>query len=239
MAANFPTTRWSVVLDAAQGPTAPRRALAELCEAYWRPLFVFLRRNGMAAPDAEDAVQGFLASLVASATGGLTAPDRERGRFRSYLLGALRHWLANERTRAQAAKRGGTSAPIALDLGQGDLDVPDDRTPEAAYAWAWATEILGRARRRLGAAHVDEGRAELFAALEPFLLSGDTPAYRQVAAQLGMTEANARVAVHRLRGRFRAALREEVADTVSSAADVDDELRAVIEALRPVGAPGR
>lgn len=235
MAAIFPTTRWSVVLDAADRG-APPRALAELCEAYWRPLFVFLRKDGMTIADAEDAVQGFLSSLLGGAAMGGAQP--ERGRFRSYLLGALRHWLANERTRAQAAKRGGPEGTLPLDLGQGELDVPDDRTPEGAYAFAWATEILGRARRRLGAAYGAEGHAALFAALEPFLLSGDTPAYRQVAQALSMSEANARVAVHRLRGRFRAALRAEVADTVSSQADIDDELRAVIEALRgPAAAP--
>lgn len=235
VAANFPTTRWSVVLDAASGPTAPRRALSELCEAYWRPLFVFLRRDGLAVADAEDAVQGFLASLIASSA--MDGIDRERGRFRSYLLGALRHWLANERTRARAEKRGGSESPIPLDVGSGDLDVPDDRTPEAAYAYAWAMEILGRAGRRLGATYADEGHAALFAALEPFLLSGDTPAYRGVAEQLAMTEAHARVAVHRLRGRFRTTLREEVADTVSAETDVDDELRAVIDALRPASGP--
>lgn len=234
MATIFPTTRWSVVLDATAGPGKPPKALAELCEAYWRPLFVFLRRDGMAVADAEDAVQGFLSSLMSGASIGGAQP--ERGRFRSYLLGALRHWLANERTRARAAKRGGVEGTASLDVGAGEIDVPDDRTPEGAYAFAWATEILGRARRRLGATYGAEGHGPLFAALEPFLLSGDTPAYRQVAESLGMTEATARVAVHRLRGRFRAALRSEVADTVSSEADIDDELRAVIEALRGPGA---
>jgi DNA-directed RNA polymerase specialized sigma24 family protein len=232
MAGHFPTTRWSVVLGAAQGSEAPRRALHELCAAYWRPLYAFVRRDGMSPADAEDAVQGFLSSLLAS--DAMAGVDRERGRFRSYLLGALRHFLANERARAVAQRRGGGQAPLPLTL-EGDepeVEIPDDRTPEGAYAYAWAMEILGRTRKRLGQRYAAEGRAALFETLEPFLLDGDTPRYREVAAHLSMTEAHARVAVHRLRTAFGAALREEVADTVPSAAEIDDELRAVIEAIR-------
>ncbi|MEX1362932.1 MAG: hypothetical protein AB1Z98_07390 [Nannocystaceae bacterium] len=234
MGGQFPTTRWSVVLGAAQGSEAPRKALHELCAAYWRPLYAFARRDGLSAEDAEDLVQGFLSSLLSGST--MAAVDRERGRFRSYLLGALRHYLANERARAATLKRGGGQAPLSLtidrDDAEGTLEIPDDRTPEGAYAYVWAMEILRRTRERLGQRYADDGRAELFAALEPFLLDGDTPRYREVAQQLSMTEANARVAVHRLRGRFGVALREEVADTVPTAAEIDDELRAVIDAIR-------
>ena len=232
MAGHFPTTRWSVVLGAAQGSEAPRRALHELCAAYWRPLYAFVRRDGMSPADAEDAVQGFLSSLLAS--DAMAGVDRERGRFRSYLLGALRHFLANERARAGAQRRGGGQAPLPLTLDgdEAEVEIPDDRTPEGAYAYAWAMAILGRTRKRLGQRYAAEGRAALFETLEPFLLDGDTPRYREVAAHLSMTEAHARVAVHRLRTAFGAALREEVADTVPSAAEIDDELRAVIEAIR-------
>lgn len=232
MAGHFPTTRWSMVLGAAQGSEAPRRALHELCAAYWRPLYAFVRRDGMSPADAEDAVQGFLSSLLAS--DAMAGVDRERGRFRSYLLGALRHFLANERARAGAQRRGGGQAPLPLTLDgdEAEVEIPDDRTPEGAYAYAWAMEILGRTRKRLGQRYAAEGRTALFETLEPFLLDGDTPRYREVAAQLSMTEAHARVAVHRLRTAFGAALREEVADTVPSAAEIDDELRAVIEAIR-------
>lgn len=230
----FPTTRWSVVLDAAQGKAAPPKALHELCEAYWRPLYAFVRRDGLSPEDAEDAVQGFLSSLLTGRT--IAGVDQTRGRFRSYLLGALRHYLADERARASALKRGGGQVPVSLtidrDDAEGSLEIPDDRTPEGAYAYAWAMEILGRTRRRLGERYAKDGRAEVFEALEPFLLDGDTPRYREVAARLSMTEANARVAVHRLRTRFAAALREEVADTVPSDAEIDDELRAVIDAIR-------
>ncbi len=232
MGGRFPTTRWSVVLGAAQASEGPRKALHELCAAYWRPLHAFLRRDGMPDEDADDVVQGFLTSLLSGRA--IAGVDRERGRFRSYLLGALRHYLANERARASTLRRGGGQAPLplALDRDEPIIEIPDDRTPEGAYAYAWAMEILGRTRRRLGERYADEGRSAQFEALAPFLLDGDTPRYREVAAQLSMTEAHARVAVHRLRTAFGAALRAEVADTVASDADIDDELRAVIDAIR-------
>ncbi len=232
MAGQFPTTRWSVVLGAAQGSEAPRRALHELCAAYWRPLYAFLRRDGMAAEDAEDVVQGFLSSLLSA--NAMAGVDRDRGRFRSYLLGALRHFLANERARASTLRRGGGQAPLPLtiDLDQAMPEIPDDRTPEGAYAYAWAMAILGRTRKRLGERYAEEGRSALFEALAPFLLDGDTPRYREVAERLSMTEAHVRVAVHRLRTAFGAALRAEVGDTVTADADIDDELRAVIDAIR-------
>ena len=162
--------------------------------------------------------------------------DRERGRFRSYLLGALRHYLANERARASTLKRGGGQAPVPLAIDRQDaeglVELRDDRTPEDAYARAWAEEILRRARERLRERYDGDGQAARFDALEPFLLDADTPRYRELAERLAMSEANARVAVHRLRTRFGTALREEVAQTVSSDAEIDDELRAVIEAVR-------
>ncbi|MEM6994952.1 MAG: sigma-70 family RNA polymerase sigma factor, partial [Myxococcota bacterium] len=201
MARHFPTTRWSVVLDVAQGPTAPRKALHELCEVYWRPLYAFLRRAGHSPADAEDTVQGFLASLLDGPA--ITGVQRDRGRFRSYLLGALTNFVAKERTRAAAIKRGGDQIRVPWTIDRADaeetLEIPDDRTPEGAYAYAWAMEILGRARTELGARYRSEDRAQLFAALEPFLHGGNAPAYRDVAARLEMTEAATRVAVHRLR----------------------------------------
>ena len=215
-------------------PLAQVGAISELCEAYWRPLYAFLRRGGMSPEDAEDTVQGFLAMLLSGS--GIAGLDRDRGRFRSYLLGALRNYRADQRDKARALKRGGGVAPITIDGGEAEawLTIPDDRTPEAAYAYAWAMEVLHRGRTRLRARYTAEGRPELFETLEPFLLDGDTPRYRTVAAQLSMTEANARVAVHRLRTRFGTALREEVADTLDSRneAEIDAELRAVIAAVQ-------
>jgi len=232
MAGQFPTTRWSVVLGAAQGSEGPRKALHELCAAYWRPLYAFLRRDGLSPEDAEDIVQGFMTSLLASTA--MAGVDRDRGRFRSYLLGALRHFLANERARASTLRRGGgqPSLPLTIDHDDTTPEIPDDRTPEGAYAYAWAMEILSRTRKRLADRYAEDGRSALFEALAPFLLDGDTPRYREVAEQLSLTEAHARVAVHRLRTAFGAALRAEVGDTVASDADIDDELRAVIDAIR-------
>lgn len=234
----FPTTRWSVVLgatrkDAGEGATPPK-ALHELCAAYWRPLYAYLRRAGQSPQDAEDAVQGFLSSLLAGPA--FAHVDRERGRFRSYLLGAMRHFLAKQRERGEALKRGGghTIVPLEIDVDDAErrLEPSDDRTPEAEYAHAWAMEILARTRGRLREHYEGRGQGDLFGALEPFLISGEPPAYREVAAELGMNEAAARVAVHRLRTSFRQRLRDEVADTVAHEADVDDELRAVIDAVR-------
>lgn len=234
MSRQFPTTRWSVVLDAAQGPAAPKKALRELCEAYWRPLYTFLRRDGQSPEDAEDTVQGFFAALLSAPSIAGVEPDR--GRFRSYLLGALRHYTAKQRAKAGALKRGGGSQTISLTIdgagAEGELELSDAETPEAAYAHAWAVEILARTRGRLGQRYADDGRAELFATLEPFLLTAQAPTYREVAESLGMTEPNARVAVHRLRNRFRGLLREEVAQTVATDAEIDDEIRAVIAAIR-------
>ncbi len=233
MGRNFPTTRWSVVLDVAQGSTGPHKALHELCELYWRPLYAFLRRGGHSPADAEDTVQGFLTSLLEGPA--IAGVQRDRGRFRAYLLGALRNYVGKERTRARALKRGGDQVRVPWTIDREDaesaLEIPDDRTPEGAYAYAWAMEILARARTKLGERYRDEGRFDLFTALEPFLGSAEAPAYRDIAATLEMTEANARVAVHRMRARFRGSLRDEVAETVATEAEIDDEIRAVIDAI--------
>lgn len=234
----FPTTRWSVVLGATRKGSgedaAPPKALHELCAAYWRPLYAYLRRAGHSPQDAEDAVQGFLSSLLSGSA--FAHVDRDRGRFRSYLLGAMRNFLAKQRERGEALKRGGghTIVPLEIDTDDAErrLEPRDDRTPEAEYAHAWAMEILARTRGRLREHYEGRSQAELFATLQPFLVSNEPPTYKDVATQLGMNEAAARVAVHRLRTAFRQRLREEVADTVAEETDIDDELRAVIEAVR-------
>jgi RNA polymerase sigma-70 factor (ECF subfamily) len=202
-----------------------------LCAAYWQPLYFYLRRTGMHAPDAEDIVQGFLSSLLSGRA--IAGVERERGRFRSYLLGALRNYLSKVRTRERAAKRGGDQpiAPLTLDVAGAErqLEIPDHRTPESAYAYAWAMAILRHTEEQLAERYA--GKREMFAALRPFLLAGDAPSYREVAERLQLSEGSIRVAVHRLRNQFRALLREQVAQTVSSEAEVDDELRAVIAAV--------
>jgi DNA-directed RNA polymerase specialized sigma24 family protein len=230
----FPTTRWSVVLTAADRGEAPRRALHELCAAYWAPLFAFLRRTGMSVDDAEDTVQGFVSSLLDGPA--IAGVDRERGRFRSYLLGALRNYLNRQQARARAEKRGGGTAPVSLTTdgatAERELEIPDDRTPEGAYAYAWAMSILRRAEEDVARHYAAKGKSALFEALQPTLLAGEVPAYRDLAERLGLSEGAARVAAHRIRSRFGEALRAEVAQTVSSKAEIEAELRAVIDALR-------
>ncbi|MEM6290541.1 MAG: sigma-70 family RNA polymerase sigma factor [Myxococcota bacterium] len=228
----FPTTRWSVVLTAAKEGDLPRRALHELCGDYWLPLFAYLRRTGMSASDAEDTVQGFLSTLLESPA--IEGVDPDRGRFRSYLLGALRNYLGRLRARAQAAKRGGGQAVVSLSdapTAERELQIPDDRTPEGAYAYAWAMSLLRRTEQRVADEYAGKGKGALFEVLRPTLLSDEPPPYRVLGDQIGLSEGAARVAAHRIRTRFRALLREEVAQTVSSAAEIDDELRAVIAAV--------
>lgn len=227
----FPTTRWSVVLTAADEGEGPRRALHELCAAYWVPLYAYLRRSGMSVADAEDTVQGFISSLLDGPA--ITGVDRDRGRFRSYLLGALRNYLQRQRARANAVKRGG--GLVAVSAAAAEVEIPDDRTPEGAYAYAWAMAILERAEAAVASAYAAKGKSALFDALQPTLMSGDAPNYRALAERVGMSEGAMRVAAHRIRSRFGDCLREEVAHTVSSKADVEAELRAVIQALEGPG----
>lgn len=226
---HFPTTRWSVVLTATREGDVPRRALNELCSDYWLPLFAYLRRTGMPVADAEDTVQGFVSTLLSGPA--IAGVDPQRGRFRSYLLGALRNYLSRVDARARAAKRGGGATAIPLSTADRDIEIPDDRTPEGAYAYAWAMALLRRTQDRVAADYEDHGKRTLFEALRPTLLSDDPPPYRELGERVGLTEGAARVAAHRMRTRFRALLREEVSETVASPAEIDDELRAVIAAL--------
>ncbi len=222
------------MLRAAASDGHAQRAMGELCTIYWPPLYAYLRRRGTDRADAEDLVQGFVARMLDDP--GLAGVDRDRGRFRAYLLGAFKNHVAKQQRRAQALKRGGAGPVVSLDFEDAESRlahvVPDDRTPEAVYAHAWAMTVLQRTQQRLRADYQDKGNAAQFDAFEGFLMAADAPPYRVVAAQLGMTEGAARVAVHRLRTQFRRRLREEVADTVVSGADIDAELRSLMEALQ-------
>jgi len=231
----FLTTRWSVVLAAGHGEApAMKRALAELCETYWYPLYAYVRRRGHRAEDAQDLTQAFFARLLEKNAVG--AADPERGRFRAYLLGALKHFLANEWDKASAQKRGGGRAPIPLDFEAADVRFASEReealTPERAYERSWALAVLERALARLEGEYLARGREALFARLKANLVapSGES-SYREVGAELGMTEGAVKVAVHRLRQAFREALRKEIAETVGGADELEEELRALIAAL--------
>lgn len=233
--AGFPATRWSMVTRASQNDERANVALGELCMRYWAPLYAFARRQGRT--DAEDLVQGFVAEVLD--TKGLARADRERGRFRNYLLGAFRNYLSKDVRQRHALKRGGGQATRPLDFegadGLVELPLADADDPESAYARTWAMATLQRTMSVVAQDYEARGLQSIFVALEPSLLSGETPSYRDIAEREGMNEGTLRVAAHRLRTRFRQALRDEVADTLIEGADVEAELRDLMDALRPTG----
>ena len=210
-AAKFQTTNWSLVFAAGGSPDA----LNDLCARYWTPVFAFVRRSGHEAADAEDLTQAFFSRMLEHRD--FAQADPRRGKFRSFLLGALKHFLSNERDRVRAKKRGGGVVHVEI-----DVDTSDDAlTPEQVFDKQWALTVVERALRALreGGASDD---------LMPFL-SGDA-SYETLALKRGTSEGALRVAVHRLRRRFRDQLREIVAETVD-ADDVDDEIRFLIAAV--------
>ena len=231
----FATTRWSTVnaaghLSASQAATA----LAELCDVYWPPLYAYLRSRGYPPEEAQDLTQGFFARLLE--THSVRSADPARGRFRSFLLTALKRYVINERERASAARRGGERRHLTLDFDEVErvyaLEPRTDETPERLFDRRWATIALDRALRRLRAEYVELGRASLADALIPYLTdAGELPSYRKVAAQLAMSEGAVKVAVHRLRQRYGAILRSEIAETVLEEGEVDEELRELFRAV--------
>ncbi|MCK6478732.1 MAG: sigma-70 family RNA polymerase sigma factor [Planctomycetes bacterium] len=231
--ARFRTTRWSLVVaaGAAEG-TEGRAALETLCRDCWFPLYAFARRGGAAPADAADLVQGFFADLLERE--GIAAADPARGRFRTFLLAAFRHFASKERERARALKRGG-GAVLPLDFSDGEsrylAEPADDRTPERIYERRWALALLDRVLADLRADYAGE-RAVLFETLGPWLAAaGDPPSHAEAAARLGLSEGAVRVALHRLRRRYRDLLRGAIAETVGSPEEVDDEIRHLLEAL--------
>ncbi len=235
----FHTTHWSLIaaLPGGSRDDAAARAgeaLEHLCNAYWRPLYAFARYRGYTAEDAQDLTQAFLARVIE--TNGLGGASPDRGRFRSYLLGAMKHFMANERERAAAGKRGGGRRLVDLDIAEvesrlaGRVDGgPTDA--ERAFDRDWARETTAAALARLGAEWHERGRGEQFEALRPALL-GEGPPRSDLAARLGMTENAVKVAIHRLRQRYAELVREAVARTVADEADVEDEMRYLIGMLR-------
>ena len=233
---SFATTRWSVVLAAAHGdPPAARAALATLCERYWYPLYAYVRRRGHPPADAEDLVQGFFARLLEKRD--LGGADPARGSFRAYLLGAVRHHVANVAAAEGAWKRGGRAAVLSLDLaaaeGRYGLEPADGRTPERLFEAEWARTLLDRVLGRLAAEHAARGKQELFARLQGELAGGEEGAGDRaaLARELGLSPGALKVAIHRLRRRYRELLRREVAETLADPAGAEDELRALLAAL--------
>ncbi len=231
----FATTRWSVVVSAGREDSrVARAALEELCGAYWYPLYVFVRRTGRSAHDAQDLVQGFFAALLEKHY--LREVDREKGRFRSFLLLALKRFLANEWDKERARKRGGDRVLVSLDALTAEqryaLEPAESRTADQLFERRWATTLLERVLTRLRDEQVASGRAVLFEQLKEFLVSpGRGTPYAELAARLGSSEGAVKVAVHRFRRRYRDLLEEEIARTVNSPGEVDEERRHLLSAL--------
>jgi len=231
----FVTTHWSVVLTAGRSDTTrAHEALSRLCETYWYPLYAFVRRRGQSPEDAQDLTQEFFARLLAH--DWVSRADPQKGRFRSFLLSALNHFLANEWDKAQAQKRGGGAVLLPLDTAVAEsrycADAGNAMTPDRLYDRQWAMTLLDRALTRLEAEHERLGKAAEFAVLSPALTAerGDIP-YATLATQLCLSEAAARMAVHRLRKRFREVFREEIAQTVAAPDEVEEEIRHLLAAL--------
>jgi len=232
----FATTHWSVVLSAGEGATeASQLALEKLCHAYWYPIYVFVRRKGHGADDAQDLTQEFFAQILAKEL--LRVADRGKGRFRNFLLGALDNFLAREWSRAHRQKRGGHYKFVSLDAASLEeryrLEPADHDTPERRFTRQWALTVLGNALAALERECAETGKSELFGVARP-LLSGEPhdEGYAALGERLAMSEGAARLAVHRLRRRYGELLRAEIAETVDSASEAEDELRELIKALR-------
>jgi RNA polymerase sigma-70 factor (ECF subfamily) len=231
----FRTTRWSIVLAAGQRSSpAAHGALATLCQVYWYPLYAYVRRKGHSPDDAQDLTQSFFAQLLEKNVAAKA--DRARGKFRSFLLASLDHFLAREWRRAGARKRGHRRVILSLDLAAGEgrytLEPTHELTPEKIYQRRWALTLVDEALTKLRDEFDRRGKREMFEHLKPYL-GGDesTVPYRQLAESLGKTEGAIKVGVHRLRERCRELLRSEIAQTVSSPQEVDEELRDLFEAV--------
>jgi RNA polymerase sigma factor (sigma-70 family) len=225
----FYTTRWSLVI-AASDPhsSSAETALAELCQAYWYPVYSFIRRSGHCADDARDLTQAFFARVLEK--GYLRDARQERGRFRSFLLASVRHFLANERDFRTTLKRGGGALHLSLEF-ERRYEPADDLTPERLYERQWALHVLEQAMQTLEARYADRKKHVLFDRLKP-LLGGDSIPHAELAALLGMTEGALRVAVHRLRQQFGAVLRQTIAETVDAPEEVDSELRYLLDIVK-------
>jgi RNA polymerase sigma-70 factor (ECF subfamily) len=231
----FTTTHWSVVLMAGRGPApGADAALERLCRTYWYPLYAYVRRRGNGPEDAQDLTQEFFARLLERNYLGEVGP--EKGKFRSFLLAALNHFLANEYDRARALKRGGGKAPISLDAETAEglflLEPATNLTPEKIFEKRWATTLLDQAFRRLRDDYTRTGKEEMFSELKAFLTEGAASGdYAPVAARLRIPPGAVAVAVHRLRQRYRELVRAEVADTVASPGEMEAEMRHLFAVL--------
>jgi RNA polymerase sigma factor (sigma-70 family) len=231
----FATTHWSVVLEAQGESPAAQEALEKLCRTYWRPLYGFVRRQGVSPADAQDLTQGFFALLLERRD--LRSVRKEKGRLRSYLLSALKHFLIDERRRAMAIKRGKGERLIPLEQLRaeewGGMEPTDQLTAERIYERRWASTVLERVLSRLEDKYRTRGNAALFASFNQLLADEPgAPSQADIAAQLGMTENAVSQAFHRFRQSYQSLLREEIAHTVATPGDIENELRYLIAVIR-------
>lgn len=231
----FTTTHWSVVLAAGDdaGP-ATGRALEALCRTYWDPLYAYVRRCGHAADDAQDLTQDFFARFLEK--NYVRHADPQKGRFRTFLLTSMKHFLANAHVRGQTQKRGGGQAVFSLDAATVEQrlgpEPADGETPEVIYDRRWAATLLERALAQLEQESTSAGKAKLFEELKPFLArESDEGEYAALAGRLGMTANAVAVAVHRLRERYRELVRMDIAQTVATETEIDEELRHLLAVL--------
>jgi len=231
----FTTTQWTVVLEAQGESPEAQEALEKLCRVYWRPVYSFVRRRGAGPEEAQDLTQGFFALLLERRD--LRNVRKEKGRLRSYLLSAVKHFLADEWRRAMAIKRGKGERLISLDQlraeESGGMEPTDPLTAERIYERRWATTLLDRVLSRLEDQYRTRGKTELFDAFNQLLADEPgAPSQAEIAAQLEMTENAVSQAFHRFRRRYQLLLRQEIAHTVATPGDIEDELRHLISVVR-------
>jgi RNA polymerase sigma-70 factor (ECF subfamily) len=226
-AANFTRTHWSIIMLAADNSLEGTAALESLCAAYWRPVYAYLRRKGYSPADAKDLTQEFFFRLIRQRS--FASADPRRGRFRSFLLGALSHFLADQWDRAQAAKRGGGNLVISLDAEAEksyQTQVPATLATDQVFAQQWAWTLVNNALERLASAQAVDGKALQFELLKPYLTEEPHAlAYQDLSAKLGASRNTIAKTIQRLRERFRLMVRQAALETVASPADLEDELR--------------
>ena len=232
----FATTHWSVVLNAGDS-VSPQAgaALNDLCKSYWYPLYAYVRRRGDSPETAKDLTQEFFAQLLAKRL--LAGVDPNKGRFRSWLLGVMNHFLAHEWSKVTAQKRGGGRAIFSLDETDPEdryrLEPIDERNPEKIFERRWALTLLDRAARRLREEYTAAGKDILYTGLKDFVSTdGTAVSYDEAALLLGLSTSAVKSAIHRLRQRYQELVRDEIAQTVSSAAEVDEEIRYLLAVIR-------
>ncbi len=234
----FASTQWSLVLAARDAePRQAQAALASLCATYWRPLYGYVRSSGHSLEDAQDLTQSFFAHILEKHA--LRHVDPSFGRFRAFLLASIKNFVANEWRKSQAIKRGGETQIVSLEqMAQAEHGAPFEpsgaATPDQVYERAWAMALLGRAASRLKEEFDAAGKGHIFQRLKPYLTGDGAAPYSAVAADLGMNEVTVRVSVHRMRGRFRDLLQQEIAQTLADpgdAAAIEQELRFLLAVL--------